>query len=97
MTQLVYAHTRTPELTDGRTYSNPRFFNGAVKGATKVFVEPGYPKIVAAYEAAGVPVQVIGEEAKPKAQPKAARSPSKKKAAEKPKAAPAAPAEPASE
>lgn len=58
--EVVHA-TVTSEHTEGRKFQNARYFTGPVEGASKAYVEPGYPAIVAAYEAAKVPVQIIGQ------------------------------------
>lgn len=57
--EIVYSQTRHP-IADGRTQQNPRFFSGPLKGATAVFVVGDFPRIVEAYCAAGVKVEVIG-------------------------------------
>ncbi|MAR74370.1 MULTISPECIES: hypothetical protein [unclassified Halomonas] len=56
---LIYT-TRRRGFEPGRQYRNPRFFAGADKAATSVTVEGHHPDVVAAYEAAGIEVEVIG-------------------------------------
>lgn len=58
MTQLVYSRTLVPQA-EGRTYQNPRFFSGPVKGVRSVFVDPAYPEIIAAYEGVGAKVHLL--------------------------------------
>jgi hypothetical protein len=58
--QIVYATRRVPNL-EGRTFRNPQHFQGAEKGATKVFIDGNWPAITEAYDAAGVPVASIAE------------------------------------
>lgn len=50
--ELVYSQARQP----GRKRLNPRFFDGIVEGVTTVYLDGDWPKIAAAYEAAGVKV-----------------------------------------
>jgi hypothetical protein len=51
---LVYSRTRQP---GDRKQSNPRFFDDVVvEGVTTVHIDGDWPKIAAAYEAAGVTV-----------------------------------------
>lgn len=56
--ELVYSTQRT-NFQEGRAYSNPRFFTSTRQGVTKVIVVGNWPKVVAAYEKAGVPVEVV--------------------------------------
>ncbi|MBY6111211.1 hypothetical protein KUV74_12485 [Halomonas sp. DP1Y21-3] len=58
---LIYT-TRRRGFEPGRQYRNPRFFAGADKAATSVTVEGHHPDVVAAYEAAGIEIEVIGAE-----------------------------------
>jgi hypothetical protein len=68
-TELVYSSQKTAFIP-GRRYANPRFFDGRVKsGVTKVIVVGNWPKVVAAYKAAGIPVQQIGDNPPPLAAP----------------------------
>lgn len=59
--ELVYTRSKHP-LCEGRVYRNPRFFSGPEAGVTRVFVLGEFPKIVAAYLAAGVPVLAAAPE-----------------------------------
>lgn len=49
----------------GKRYANPRFFSSVRAGVSAVTVIGDYPKIVEAYEAAGIPVTVVAEAEKP--------------------------------
>lgn len=62
MTEILYAQTRHP-MAAGRTQLNPRFFAATIEGATRVLILGDWPKIRAAYEALGVPVERLDEEA----------------------------------
>lgn len=68
--ELVYSTQRTG-FEEGRNYSNPRFFTTPRAGVTKVIVVGNWPQVVAAYQKAGVPVEVVkgprmaGEDPKP--------------------------------
>jgi hypothetical protein len=57
MTEYVYGTERREIGT--RTFKNARFFQALEADATHVVVIGDYPKIVAAYRAAGVPVDAI--------------------------------------
>lgn len=46
-------------------YENPRYFNGSITRSSGVLVIGDWPDVVAAYEAAGIPVQVGGEHETP--------------------------------
>lgn len=54
--ELIYSQQSTGFVA-GRAYSNPRFFTTPRENVSKVFVVGDWPKIVAAYEALGVPVE----------------------------------------
>lgn len=58
---LIYTQRRRG-FEPGRNYRNPRFFAGIDKAATSVIVEGNHPAVVAAYEAAGIKVEVVGTE-----------------------------------
>lgn len=58
--EIVYAQAKHP-LSDGRAYSNPRFFTSPAPGVTKVYLVGDWPKIRAAYTALGVPVEQVGD------------------------------------
>ena len=55
MVEILYSQTRA-KLQPGQTYRNPRFFSGVEDGVAKVCLDGDWPKIAAAYEAAGVEV-----------------------------------------
>lgn len=63
MTTLYYGRSNA-SAAKGKKFRNALYFQ-AVEKATKVLVEPGYPKIVTAYEKAGIPVEVVGEAKEP--------------------------------
>lgn len=54
--ELIYS-TQAGDFLAGRAYSNPRFFSTPRTGVSKVLIVGEWPKIVAAYEAMGVPVE----------------------------------------
>lgn len=54
--QIVYSRTHHPLMTEGRTFSNPRFFTVPNPDAVKVFIVGNWPEIGEAYRAAGVEV-----------------------------------------
>lgn len=57
--ELVYSTQKT-DFQKGRAYSNPRFFTGRPRaGVTRVIVVGNWPEVVAAYQRAGVPVEVV--------------------------------------
>lgn len=58
--QIVYATEAVPNL-EGRIFRNPRHFLAPEKGATKVYIAGEWPRVKAAYEAAGVSVSPIEE------------------------------------
>jgi hypothetical protein len=60
MTEVVYSTEMVAGL-EGRTFRNPRHFLKPEPAATKVYVAPGWPKIVAAYEALKIPVSPLDE------------------------------------
>lgn len=53
--ELVYSRERRT-MKEGQSFRNPRFFNGAEEGVTKVLLDGDYPAISRAYAAAGVEV-----------------------------------------
>jgi hypothetical protein len=55
MNEYVYATQRTP-LCTGRVFRNPRFFQACEPDATKVYLIGDWPKVKAAYRAAGIVV-----------------------------------------
>ena len=61
--EYVYATRRHPECK-GRRFINAKFFNGPKPDATRVYVEHGFPRIVEAYRAAGIPVRTIGRKSR---------------------------------
>ena len=57
--ELTYTERRIG-YEKGKKYANPRYFSDPRSWATRVVIEGrNYPNIVAAYEALGVPVQVV--------------------------------------
>lgn len=58
-TEVVYSQGLHP-LMQERIYRNPRHFAGAEAGFSHVYVVGDHPEVVAAYEAAGVPVTWTG-------------------------------------
>lgn len=57
--ELIYSQ-QAGDFIKGRAYSNPRFFSTPRAGVTKVLLVGDWPKIRAAYEALGVPVEQMG-------------------------------------
>lgn len=54
---IVYT-ARATGFKPGISYRNPRYFHSPEYGVTSVEIEDGgYPEIVKAYEAAGIPVE----------------------------------------
>lgn len=76
--EIVYATTRHP-LAEGRKFQNPRFFSGALPGATKVYLTDVQPVIAAAYAAAGVEVVQVGDEPVDAPKPRNTRKPAKRR------------------
>lgn len=66
--------TQKSGFVAGENYANPRFFSSVNPAATEVVVVGDWPAVVAAYEAAGVPVAVAGDVA-PTAPSPAPRTP----------------------
>lgn len=58
---VIYT-TRTSGFERGKHYRNPEHFGRIEPRAELVTVEGSYPAVVAAYEAAGIEVEVIGVE-----------------------------------
>lgn len=59
MSEIVYSAQKSG-FEKGREYQNPRFFDGVLKpGATSAIVVGDWPKVTAAYEAAGIPVRQV--------------------------------------
>lgn len=56
--ELIYSQQRT-DFLPGKAYSNPRFFTSPRQGVTKVYLVGDWPKVRAAYEAQGVPVETL--------------------------------------
>jgi hypothetical protein len=64
---VIYS-TQSSDYIPGQRYSHPGYFSAIRDGVTKVTVIGEWPDVVAAYEAAGVPVEVqspIVDEAPP--------------------------------
>lgn len=57
--EVVYSKGPHP-FAKGRTYQNPRHFNGPVEGAEKVYVSGSFPDIERAYAKLDVPVIKLG-------------------------------------
>jgi len=55
MVEILYSQTRD-KLQPGQTFRNARLFSGVELGVAKVCLDGEWPKIAAAYEAAGVEV-----------------------------------------
>lgn len=70
MTRIIYS-TQRRGFEPGEIYQNPRYFGGIDKDATEVVVIGDWPNVVAAYEAAKIPVisDYVGK--KPKRLPEA--------------------------
>lgn len=64
--RITYTTQRSGFVT-GENYANPRFFSTVNPAATEVVVVGDWPSVVAAYEAAGVPVSVSGAAVRPAA------------------------------
>lgn len=60
--ELIYSRQST-DFKPGAAYSNPRFFSTPRRGVSKVYLVGDWPKIQAAYEALGVPVERLDEDA----------------------------------
>lgn len=60
MVELIYSQQSTG-FDKSRAYSNPRFFTTPRHDVAKVFIVGDWPQIVAAYEALGVPVEVLDQ------------------------------------
>lgn len=60
--ELIYSQ-QSGDFIEGRAYSNPRFFSTPRQGVSKVYLVGDWPKIRAAYEALGVPVERLDEQA----------------------------------
>lgn len=60
--ELIYSQ-QSGGFVDGRAYSNPRFFSTPREGVEKVYLVGDWPKIRAAYEALGVPVEQLDADA----------------------------------
>ena len=56
----IYYSQQSSDFIKGRAYGNPRFFSTPRTDVSKVFLVGDWPKIRAAYEAMGVPVEQIG-------------------------------------
>lgn len=57
--EIVYSAQKSG-FVQGRSYQNPRFFEGKpFEGATSIIVVGDWPNIVAAYEEAKIPVKVV--------------------------------------
>jgi hypothetical protein len=56
MIELVYSQQSTG-FDKSLAYSNPRFFTTPRSDVSKVYVVGDWPKVVAAYEALGIPVE----------------------------------------
>ena len=65
--EVIYSQ-QSHGYVEGRAYSNPRYFSTPRSGVSKVYVVGDWPKIVAAYEALGVPVERL--DAAPTAEPR---------------------------
>ncbi|MFD2248932.1 hypothetical protein FHS82_001048 [Pseudochelatococcus lubricantis] len=73
--------TQKSGFVAGENYANPRFFSSVNPAATEVVVVGDWPAVVAAYEAADVPVTAAGAAALtvPSPAPRAPRRRSTKK------------------
>lgn len=58
--ELIYTTQRTG-FVPGKAYANARYFAGIRADVTRVVVIGHHPHIVAAYEAAGIEVEVVGQ------------------------------------
>lgn len=57
--EIVYSAQKSG-FVQGRSYQNPRFFEGKpFEGATSIIVVGDWPNIVAVYEEAKIPVKVV--------------------------------------
>jgi hypothetical protein len=57
--EIIYS-AQPNGFAKGRVYLNPRFFDGTLQpGATSVIVVGDWPKVVASYDEAGIPVRQI--------------------------------------
>lgn len=56
--ELIYS-TQSTGFVDGLAYANPRFFSTPRAGVSKVSVVGDWPLVVAAYEDAGIPVELL--------------------------------------
>lgn len=62
--ELIYT-TRESGFETGKQYRNPLYFD-RIEKCTSVLLDGDFPAVQKAYEAAGVPVSVVGEVAKAK-------------------------------
>lgn len=58
--ELTYT-ARWTGFERGKRYANPRFFSTPRRGVTRVYIEGNWPNVVKAYEAMGVPVEVVSD------------------------------------
>lgn len=58
MNEVIYSSQRTG-FEKGRVYRNPRYFDKPLGKPDRVIVVGDWPRVVAAYEAIGVPVDVL--------------------------------------
>lgn len=59
MAEIVYSSQRTG-FQKGRSYQNPRFFDGVIpRGTTSAVIVGDWPKVKVAYEKADIPVVVV--------------------------------------
>lgn len=56
--ELIYS-AQTSGFVPGKAYANPRFFSTPRSDVSKVLLVGGWPKVEAAYLAAGIPVEHI--------------------------------------